>query len=153
MQKELLTTIIHLRVMQLYYHFCHHLVYNCAFHSDHSFFGDSYSRVDKDYDGTVEYLIGQNGPEAFKVAMVTELVAKQLKKYDIENMDVMMMHENALALEEELQKYLTSSYKKATIGLQNFLGDVATASDVRIYKLKQRMKSDEEAEEKEEESK
>lgn len=140
MEKSLLASLIQARSMQLYYHYCHTLAYGCAFHSDHSFFGSSYAELEDDYDTLAEYFVSLFGNTKFKTAKVSELISEQLEEIQVESMDCEAMYNKALELEAQYQKYLVGVNKQGSIGLQNTVQGVATKSDVRTYKMQQRVK-------------
>lgn len=139
MSKSLMAGLIKARAMQLYYHYCHNLVRGSDFHSDHNFFGDSYAALEGDYDSLTEYFISLNSNSAFKSKQVTELVSAELEGLAVEKMSAEDMYKEAIKMEEDYQKYLVSINKSGPLGLQNMIQGLATASDVRLYKIKQRL--------------
>ena len=137
--KVLLASLIQARAMQLYYHYCHNLAYGETFHEDHAFFASAYAELEDDYDSLVEYFISLFSNSKFKTKEVSELVHEQLQELDVEKMDCNQMYSKAVELEEQYQKYLTQVNGKASIGLQNAVQGLATKSDVRLYKMRQKL--------------
>ena len=131
--------LIKARAMQLYYHYCHNLVKGPMFQQDHGFFNDSYTALETDYDSLAEYFVSLNGNSSFKTKQVTELVLAELEGLAVEKMPADDMYKEAVKMEEEYQKYLTAINKAGPLGLQNLVQGLATASDVRLYKIKQRL--------------
>jgi DNA-binding ferritin-like protein len=138
MEQTLMASLIKARALQLYYHYCHNLVQGEAFHSDHGFFAESYAALERDYDSLAEYFICSFSNKAFKTKVISELVHEQLDGLSIEEMSPKEMYNLAQKQEEEYQEYLTKCNKGAPMGLSNLLQGLATASDVRLYKIKQR---------------
>jgi len=139
MENSLMASFIYARAMQLYYHYCHNLAYGPSFHEDHSFFGSTYAELESDYDTLVEYFISSFGNSKFKTAKISELVHEQLEELNVESMDCKAMYTKAIDLETQYQKYLKNANSKATLGLQNTIQGLATKSDVRLYKMRQKI--------------
>lgn len=131
--------LIYARAMQLYYHYCHNLAYGTSFHQDHAFFGASYAEMEDDYDALVEYFISIHGNSSFKTSKVSELVHEELEDLDIENMECVEMYQKAIELEKKFQGYLGKINESGSMGLQNAVQGMATKSDVRLYKMRQRV--------------
>lgn len=140
-QLNFLRPISKLRLLQLYYHNCHNLTKGIMFQQDHAFFAESYDRAENDYDSLVEYMIATLGNEAFNTATVIKHIAEELSEIKVEEMSSQEMYIKALELEVELYEELTElNDTSSRIGLINLIGDIATASDVRKYKMQQRLK-------------
>jgi len=140
MEKQLLALIIQTRALQLFYHHCHNVVFGEQFHCDHIFFGEAYDNVEDNYDSLVEFFISIFGISKFDTVMVNNLVAEEVSEYSPEKMNAKKMYDAALILEKDFQNRITIVEAKSTVGLKNALGDIAQSSDVRIYKIKQRLK-------------
>lgn len=138
-KKLFIATLIRLRQLQLYYHYCHNLVTGPSFIADHEMLGGFYKEVEVNYDTVAEYLVALLGNKAFDTVNVTKLVAESLESFEIEDMSPEEMFKNALKIEQQLDDALTKLSKGAGIGLQNALGAVAELADVRKYKIKQRL--------------
>lgn len=138
-QKQFLKVAARLRVLQLFYHNCHNLAHGPTFVADHGLLGDFYSQAEDHYDAVVEYMIATLGGQAFDTSMLAEAVCEELEKFKAETMPMPEMFLTALQLEAEMYSDIESLEKGSPIGLRNLLGDVGQASDVRKYKLKQRL--------------
>lgn len=134
-----MAALIKARAMQLYYHYCHNLVQGTAFHADHSFFESTYKTLDSNYDQLVEYFIALFSNKKFKSAEISELVHEELEGLEVEKMTAEKMYESAIKMEIDFQKYLSAVNEKGSIGLQNTVQGIATQSDVRLYKIRQRI--------------
>jgi DNA-binding ferritin-like protein len=139
MEKALMAALIKARAMQLYYHYCHNLVTGKDFHSDHAFFAATYAAMELNYDALAEYFVALNGNKAFKTKQVSKLVQEELEGMSVESMSAEEMYKEALKMEAEYQTYLAATNKAAPLGLQNAVQGMATESDVRVYKIKQRL--------------
>lgn len=139
METSLKALIIISRSLQLYYHYCHNLVSGPGFHADHKFFGKSYKELEADYDLLVEYCVSMYGKEGFITQEITDMVARQLSDLSVEEMSAEEMYEKSIELEKEYQEYIVKLNSKAPLGLQNTVQDFATKSDIRSYKMKQRI--------------
>lgn len=136
---KFLLPIIRLRVLQLYYHHCHNLTKGLLFFQDHEFLGSAYAEVEGHYDSLAEYCIASLGDKAFDTELINKGIAKGLTGLKINSMAPNAMLEKALVLEAELYEDLTELDKGSPIGLRNLIGAIAEASDVRKYKLQQRL--------------
>ena len=139
MDNALKAAIIKARALQLYYHYCHNLVTGCAFHSDHSFFGASYAALEGSYDSLVEYFIAIYGNSVFSTKEITELTCDELEDLEMNSMSAEGMYQLAVTFEQDFQMYLVDVNQVARLGLQNAVQGMATESDVRLYKIRQRL--------------
>jgi len=137
MSLDLLAT--NLRTTQLFYHNCHNTVNGIAFASDHSFFGDAYAAVEGDYDSVVERLIGLE-----KEVNLSQINAKAatLLQHVPAQLEPSEMFKLALGFEHQLVQTCEKCDKDSsyTAGTRNLVGAIADAAEVRIYKIKQRIK-------------
>lgn len=139
MEKTLMAAIIKARSLQLYYHHCHNLAHGPSFHSDHDFFKAAYQAAEANYDTLVEYFIALYSNKKFKTGAVIQGVALALEDMKIEEMCCCAMYDSAVGMELDFQKSLESVNKGARLGLQNAVQGMATESDVRLYKIRQRI--------------
>lgn len=123
-----------LRYLQFYSHISHNVLGGETFFQDHSFLGELYSTYEDEYDSVVERLIGLGKkvdfPKIHKDA-VKDLSAP--KSYD-------ECFKSILLSEEELCDSIEEYVKDASQGTIQLLGDIANRSEMRQYKLKQRLK-------------
>ena len=138
-QVSFIKAIIAARVLQLYYHYCHNLVTGPTFLQDHEMFGGFYASVENDYDALVEYLIATLGNKAIETKAVNQLLMKQLTAIQVESMSAEDMFSKGLELEDELYSAIRILDAKGSIGVKNLIGDIAQKSDVRQYKVQQRL--------------
>lgn len=138
-QVSFLKAIIAARVLQLYYHYCHNLVTGPTFTQDHELLGSFYGEAETAYDDLAEYLVATLGNQAFDTKAVTQVLASKLAESQVESMSAEDMFSKGLELEEELQEALEALNAGGSIGLQNLIGDIAQKSDVRKYKVQQRL--------------
>lgn len=137
--KELL---ILLRSMQLFNHSAHHLVARAPFAADHELFGSFYSELDGEYDSVAERAIGKLGPEAANLGQIVAGVAAKLHGVpSTELKENSQFFEISLRLEKELCDLISSVIKAGVSeGTRQRLGDICDRSEVRQYKIQQRIK-------------
>lgn len=133
--KNLLTQ---LRCMTLFYHDCHNNAFGSSFISDHNLFRDFYEGIESDYDSIAERILGLGESEKISSYEILEPVKKLLAKLSEVSGD--NIFKASLTLEENLRTLLQDVDKKATIGTSNMLQNIADKSEVRTYKIKQRIK-------------
>ena len=117
---------------------CHNQVKGIAFFGDHEFFGEVYAELEGDYDAVVERCIGTG--EAIDLCEVTTNAAAKSANYDCSDMAADEMCAVLLGLEREIQAQATEANKGASLGTQNLLQGIADKSEMRVYKLRQRIK-------------
>jgi DNA-binding ferritin-like protein len=141
----------HLRHMQLYAHNAHNLCKGDTFFTDHPELGSLYSSYEDAYDGVVERLIGLG--EAPNLIQVQKDAVVMLDS-DAAPSGFNDAFSTILGYEEELCKLVDAANEGASLGTQNFVQGIADISEVRQYKLKQRLsKSSAKAEDSNEEKK
>ena len=134
--------LVLLRAMHLYSQTAHHLVARSPFHSDHAFFGEVYEAMSDAYDGVAERIIGLLGEETLKPQTLLLEVNEKLKMSpSIGVKENKVFYEFQLALEKELcQKITITIQAGATPGVEQLIGELANQSEIRQYKIKQRIK-------------
>lgn len=136
----LLQAVIYSRILHIYYQHCHNLTYGSSFVGDHTVFNDFYEEVADNYDRLSEYTVSQFGNKEFNTTVIHESIMEELQNYKVENMTSQEMFNSSLILEFKFYNILKELDIKASIGLKNMIGDFAEKSDVRQYKIKQRLK-------------
>lgn len=138
----LLPIIVHLRAMQLYTHHAHNLCARIVFQQDHDFFGEVYSALDGEYDGVVERQIGLFGEDKLDLTAIIVQVHSKLK-----GLPTVGVKENKVFYTQllEMEKQLLSAIQAVintgvSEGTRQMLGDICDRSEVRQYKIKQRLK-------------
>lgn len=125
-----------LRAAQLYSHAAHNLISGESFFADHSFAGDVYGAMESAYDSVVERAIG-TGEKLDLLAMnvsAAKLVA------DCKTGTVSDIFEQLLENESSLRREIESAHDGASAGTINMLDQLSDDSEVRTYKIKQRLK-------------
>lgn len=137
--KELL---ILLRAMQIYAQNAHQLVKGTPFHSDHAFFGDVYNEVAGDFDDLAERIIGLYGEEPLALQpMLASVVAKlsDAPSVGVDDNKIFYMHQ--LKMEDSLCKIVERIIAAGVNpGTEQLIGEICNKSEMRKYKIKQRMK-------------
>lgn len=137
--KELLA---HLRAMQLFAHAAHNLVNGPSFGPDHDFFGSAYNTHESDFDNVVERVIGLYGEAHIDFAGLTMQAAQALASMKIsKKVSNEQFFEQQLAHEQSLCQQIDQlcAVKGVSEGTKQLLGNIADASEMRCYKIKQRL--------------
>ena len=123
-----------LRYLQFYAHFAHNKCGGPTFLVDHPFLAELYAGYEDDYDAVIERMIGlDESVDLIKIHKAASEGLKEPKSFDEAFKEI-------LQCEEELCGALDKLNKGASIGTQNLLADMADRSEMRQYKLKQRLK-------------
>lgn len=126
-----------LRYLQLYAHQAHNLVKGQTFFQDHDFLGELYPVYEAEYDSVVERSIGLGKP--VNIQKVNILAAKELPLDS--SLNNMKCFQSILESEKYLCSQIEQSIKGASQGTIQLLGDIADKSEMRQYKLQQRIRS------------
>jgi len=134
--------LVHLRTMQMFAQTAHHLVARGPFHSDHAFFGDAYEAAADAYDSVAERIIGLMGEEALKPQTILLEVNEKLKMAPSTGVkENKLFYQFQLMMEQELCKKISMAIAAGVSpGTEQMLGDLCDKSEVRQYKIKQRIK-------------
>ena len=127
-----------LRSEQLVAHNFHNMTKGVAFFSDHEFFGEVYPELEGDYDAVVERCIGSG--EDINLCDVTTQAAQKASAYDCSDMAADEMCAVLLGMERTLQAKCAELNKGASLGSQNLLQGISDRSEMRVYKLRQRIR-------------
>lgn len=138
-QVSLLKLVVSIRAMQLYYHYCHNLTSGPTFGSDHAMFNDFYSELACQYDQVAEYTVATIGVAKFDTVKISKAISMRLDKLSVEAMSPDKMFKEGLKLEKSLQEDLEEVDEKGSLGMKNLIGELAQTSDVRTYKIQQRL--------------
>lgn len=126
--------------MSLYTKNAHATVKGPLFLQDHEFLAELYAAYDKDYDDVVERYIGLYGSENCNLKELQLQASQMLQSLPApmkENSDYFKV---TLQLEQQLCEKIKAEYTNASIGSQQLLGEICNQSEIRQYKLKQRIK-------------
>lgn len=131
-----------LRGMQLFSHNAHNLVARSPFHSDHEFFGDVYASLENDYDDVIERMLGLYGEDSVDFSGIVSKAHNVSTSSPSKNMkENTSFYSHLLVLEKELCSLIEQvCSQNCSIGCQQLLGDIANRSEMRQYKIKQRIK-------------
>lgn len=142
-----------LRHMQLYAHNAHNLCKGDTFYSDHGELGGLYGTYEGGYDDIVERTIGLG--QSIDLIAVQKDALKMLEEKGTPS-SFNDAFTTILGCEKELCKLLAEANEGASLGTQDLLQGMCNESEVRQYKLQQRLNksaSAESTEESKEESK
>lgn len=123
-----------LRFMQLYAHGLHNLCKGNTFFQDHLFFGELYPAYEAHYDDVVERMIGTG--EKVDILEITKSACEELGYYKMD--DVQYGIDTILQYEQSICNYIERLCEQSSEGTSQMLGDIANASEMRQYKMKQR---------------
>lgn len=131
-----------LRGMSIYAQSAHHLVKGTPFHSDHAFFGDVYGALVDAYDGVAERIVGLYGEEPLKLDMVMSMAMSKIADApSIGVMDNKVFYEYQERLESRMRDLIAKIIATGVSpGVEQLIGEFANQSEIRSYKIKQRMK-------------
>jgi DNA-binding ferritin-like protein len=138
-----LSIIVQLRAMQMYTQQAHNLCGRVPFFQDHEFFSETYEQLESDYDSVFERTVGLYGEQSsLELSNLVSLVSSKLKdKSTIGQKENSIYFSTLLEMEKELcvliEKKVTS---KASEGTKQLIGEIANKSEMRQYKIKQRLK-------------
>lgn len=123
-----------LRYMQLTAHIGHNILGGKTFLQDHAFLADLYAAYEAHYDDIIERMIGLD-EEVDLVDIQKESVSglKSPKSYEA-------CYKELLDCEAELCNMIEKLVKESSQGTANLIQGIADESEVRQYKLKQRLK-------------
>lgn len=125
-----------LRFLQLYSHNAHNLLKGPTFFQDHEFLGELYPAYEADYDAVVERTIGSKG--AIDLISIQKMAIVQLEKTgQCKSFDECF--EEILHWEGVLCKAIEKIAPQSSQGTMQLIGDIANKSEMRIFKLKQRI--------------
>ena len=134
--------LVHVRAMQFFGQTAHHLVARAPFHSDHKFFGEAYEAMSDAYDSVAERIIGLMGEEALKPQTLLLEVNEKIKMAPSTGVkENKVFYQFQLMMEQELCKRIAATIAGGVSpGVEQLLGTLCDESEVRQYKIKQRIK-------------
>ena len=131
---------VYFRFLQLFTHNCHNQIIGETFLVDHPFLGDLYSTYEDIYDGLVERAIGLG----INVDLVqTQVNAAQLVKQVGRVTSPVEIFSKILESEKKVCTSIQSGIltdKSLTQGTINMLAGICDESEVRQYKIAQKLK-------------
>lgn len=134
--------LVHFRAMQFFAQNAHHLVARAPFHSDHSFFGETYEAMADAYDSVAERIIGLMGEEALKPQTIPLEANEKIKMAPSTGVkENKVFYQFQLMMEQELCKRISAAIAAGVSpGTEQLLGTFCDESEIRQYKIKQRIK-------------
>lgn len=125
-----------LRFLQFYTHNAHNLLRGATFFQDHEFLGELYPAYEADYDAVVERTIGDKG--SLDLISIQKMAVNQLEKTG-QCKTFEDCFKEVLYWEGVLCKAIEKIAPQSTQGTMQLIGDIANKSEMRVYKLKQRI--------------
>lgn len=125
-----------LRFLQIYSHNAHNQLSGTTFFQDHSFLGELYPAYESDYDDVIERMIGLN--QTPDLISLQKQITEQLSNEGTPN-NYPQCYNNILKWEIILCKSIELLSKNLSQGTIQLIGDIANKSEMRQYKLKQRL--------------
>lgn len=137
--KELLVL---LRAMQIYTQNAHHLVKGVVFHQDHEFFGEVYEAVGDDFDDVAERIIGLFGEEPLELGELMQGVMMKLQGApSVGVKENKVFYQHLLGMEKQLCHLVDMICQaKPSYGTEQLVTEICNKSEMRQYKIKQRLK-------------
>lgn len=140
MEKAMFLLACQLRMMNLFYHSAHNLTKGPNFEGDHEMFSDFYTAIIGDYDSIVERAIGMDMETVGDVCEQLKVVYTKLEKLPKTSSNDEKF-EIGLNLEKELCKIVQAICSaKVSPGVEQLVGEMGNQSEIRQYKIKQRLK-------------
>lgn len=130
-----------LRALQLYSHNAHNYVQGPSFFQDHEFLGELYPEYESDYDDMIERIIGLYGSDSLDLNIILDMAVSKLRSYPIKADLNSVYFEAILHCEKELCDHVEKLVKVSgvTQGSIQLITEIANKSEIRQYKLKQRI--------------
>lgn len=127
------------RAMNLFYHHLHNTASGVAFEGDHEMMLDFYGQLDDEYDTINERHQRLIGP--ISMGELVEILENSCEVLEsIPEGDFRSSLEQALKLESILGSEINLAMVGASQGTINMLAQIADDSEVRCYKIGQRLK-------------
>jgi len=128
--------------MNLFAHSAHNLVKGPLFMQDHDFFGEVYPAYEADYDSVAERTIGTKGEAELALTPIAAGAAIKLKGAPAVGVaDNSTYYQHLLQMEGELCALIEAQIQAgASEGTRQMLGNICDTSEIRQYKIKQRLK-------------
>ena len=127
-----------LKALNIYGHACHFLCSRVVFMQDHIFLGEIYEAAEDNYDAVVERCIGLGIKVDIQDINVKAAARAASIKVGDDNSTKLS---GCLSLEQEVVAMIEKLRKggSLSLGTETLLGDIASESEIRQYKLKQRL--------------
>lgn len=127
------------RSAQFYAHNAHNAAHGITFFEDHEFLGELYGKYEDAYDALVERMIAQGEPFDFN-AILTNAVSSMTGLADPSVNSTTVAFAVLMNLERQFCAEIDAIISEQTQGTQNLLAQFADDSEMRQYKIGQRIK-------------
>lgn len=128
------------RAAQFYAHAAHNFSKGATFFQDHEFLGELYGTYEEAYDSIVERMIGNGEP--FSIQQILTNAAAEANRYaDPSTFSQQTSFQVLLGLEQRIRASIDIQIGAQTQGTQNLLAQLADDSEMRNYKIAQRLKA------------
>lgn len=127
-----------LKALNIFAHNSHNLVSRVVFNQDHEFLAEIYEAADTNYDDVVERMIGLGmTPDLNEINMLAcqKAVSIPLGQDNFSKLQACLELEKATC--QIIEQLVRTN--QVTVGTEQMIGNIADKSEVRQYKLKQRM--------------
>lgn len=125
-------------IANLYAHAAHNLCSKAVFMQDHEHFADLYTAYENHYDDVIERMIGLGQP--VDIQNITTKACQAFAGMQLNVPENADYFKKIIELEQAIQEIIKQETPKSTIGTQQLIGDQADKSEMRLYKLRQRVK-------------
>lgn len=133
----MITLATQFRAAQFYAHNAHNQASGATFFSDHEFLGELYGKYEDAYDGLIERMIGL-GME-FDLPEITCDASSDVEAAGYDHTTTECFR-GLLEREKKICEEVRNLMPSASVGTQNFIAQLADDSEVRQYKIGQRLK-------------
>lgn len=125
-----------LRFMQLYTHNAHNIIKGDTFFQDHEFLGELYPVYEAAYDSIIERMIGlSEKPDLIHILDIAVTTMKKTKAHE----DAKECFKDLMIFEKYICQEVEKMVGEYSEGTKQLLGNIADASEMRQYKLTQRI--------------
>lgn len=135
----------HLRAGNLWYHGAHFVTVGAGFHADHKFYQKVYEQYEAEFDRASEKAIAAVGPTIAAPQAVSAHAAKLVGTMPAVSglpghtiaASALQIEKQTLAFAEKIFRELEAG-KRLSLGMNNFLSQLADDHETLVYKLSQR---------------
>ena len=125
--------------MQFYAHMLHNLCKGKTFMQDHAFFGELYPAYEGHYDDVVERMIGLG--EEVNIVEINKMAVDEMSSYSEQDIGTESGLKILLEYEDAICKHIEKLCEESSECTGQLIGDIANFSEIRQYKIKQRLKA------------
>jgi DNA-binding ferritin-like protein len=138
--------LAHLRAGNLWYHGAHHVTVGAGFHGDHKFYQKVYEQYEADFDRAAEKAIALLGPTIAAPQAVSLRAAQLVQTMPaVSGLPGQSIAASALQVEKQTLTFVEKVFrdleagKRLSLGMNNFLSQLADDHETFVYKLGQRI--------------